>query len=315
MAIHYNEWCVNGRCGHERPAARREPGLLIVAVIVVTALALVAARPAAAQTQTITWDFDVESQAQEWTATNTYKTPPVPQIPIWTWASGSGSTPGMWRVASTGVSSPAVEFGNYLTSQLIQLGQLPADKFTFSMAHRFRMPTDGFVVGGVQLPVVAGQFEYSLDGATYLPLFTASWTSSGTIPSLLTPFIQSSTWAVPSFVPGVPPVVSLPPLIDGGASFTGLSEGRDAGWFVASQAFEVDFPGTTDTIQFRFTKTDMATNCGLDAGWDLRFAQVDLVLAPEPSGTMLASLGAGAAVALLLAGRRHQRLSSPSVSP
>ena len=120
---------------------------------------------------------------------------------------------------------------------------------------------------------------------------------------------------MPSFVPGVPPVVSLPPLIDGGASFTGVSEGRDAGWFVGSQAFEVDFPGTTDTIQFRFTKTDLATNCGLDAGWDLRFAQVDLVLAPEPSGALLASLGSAAAIAALVRLRRHQRPSSPSESP
>jgi hypothetical protein len=315
MAILLDRRFGDGRCGEERSAAWRWRAPLIASLIVVPAMAVVAARPTAAQTQTITWDFDVESQAEQWTATNTYKTPPVPQVPIWTWASGSGSTPGMWRVESLGVSSPAVEFGNYLTSQLIQLGQLPADKFTFSMAHRFRMPTDGFVVGGVQLPVVAGQFEYSLDGATYLPVFSASWTSSGTIPSYLTPFIQSSTWDTPSFVPGVPPVVSLPPLIDGGASFTGVSAGRDAGWFVASQAFEVDFPGTTQTIQFRFTKTDMATNCGLDAGWDLRLAQVDLVLAPEPNGATLASLGAGAAVAALLAGRRHQRPSSPSDSP
>lgn len=315
MASVFVDRGVDGRCGGGRSSAQRTLGPATVAAIVVTALALVGARAAKAQTQTISWDFNVGSQAQEWTATNTYKNPPVPQVPIWTWASGSGSTPGMWRVESLGVSSPAVEFGNYLTSPLIQLGQLPADKFTFSVAHRFRMPTDGFVVGGVQLPVVAGQFEYSLNGAIYLPVFSANWVSSGTIPSPLTSYVQSSTWAVPTFVPGVPPVVSLPPLIDGGASFTGVSEGRGAGWFVASQALEVDFPGTTDTIQFRFTKTDMATNCGLDAGWDLRFAQVDLVLAPEPSGTLLASLGSAAAIGALVRLRRHQRPSSPSESP
>lgn len=58
---------------------------------------------------------------------------------------------------------------------------------------------------------------------------------------------------MPQFVPGVAPVMSLPTLIDGGASFTGLSTGFDIGWFVASQAFEVDVPATTTTLQFRLT--------------------------------------------------------------
>ena len=296
--------------------AWQRPGRVVVAAIVITALALVAARPAAADTQTITWDFNTGPQALQWAATNTYAGGAVPQVPIWTWVAGSGSTPGMWRVGAEGVSSPAAEFGNYLTSQLIQLDLVPADKFTFSVAHRFRMPTDGFVIGGVQLPVVAGQFEYSLDGAVFLPVTTPEWVASGTIPAGLAAYVQSSTWAVPSFVPGVPPVVSLPPLIDAGASFTGLSQGRDAGWFVASQAFEVDFPGVTKTIQFRFTKTELAKNCGLDAGWDLRFAQVDLTLAPEPRGTTLASVAAACGAAAVVAGRRrHQRLSRPSVRP
>jgi hypothetical protein len=176
------------------------------------------------------------------------------------------------------------------------------------------MPTDGLIVNGVQLPVVAGQFEYSLDGAAFLPVFKSDWVTSGTISPILTPFVQSSTWAAPTFVPGVAPVVSLPPLINGGASFTGVSQGRDFGWFVASQAFQVDIPGLTETIQFRMTKMDLASNCGLDAGWDLRFAQVDLILAPEPANAAIAAAGiAVAAVAMLWS--RYQRPSRPSVRP
>lgn len=268
----------------------------------------------AAPMQTIAWDFNVSSQAIQWTSTNTYATTPVPQDPRWTWVAGAGAVPGAWEVDSIGVSSPATRFGNLLTSPLIQLSPAtPADKFRFSFAHRHRMPTDGFVVDGVQIPVVAGQFEYSLDGQKYLPVFPSDWVSSGTIPSILAPYVQSSSWAVPQFVPGVAPVVSLPPLVDGGATFTGTSAGRDAGWFVASQTLEVDIPGLTETIQFRFTKMDLGPNCGLDAGWDLRFAEADLILAPEPGGTALAA-SAGLAVAVFLL-RRHQRASRPSVRP
>ncbi len=279
------------------------------------ALTLAGSMATAAPIQSISWDFNVESQAMQWTAANTYATNPIPQNPKWMWTPGSGSVPGTWQVDSIGVASPNSRFGNYLTSQLIQLSpEQPADKFTFSVAHRFRMPTDGFIVDGVQLPVVAGQFEYSLDGALFLPTFKTDWVASGPISPILTPYVQTATWAVPQFVPGVPPVRSLPPLIDGGGSFTGVSQGRDSGWFVASQAFEVDIPGLTETIQFRFTKMDLASNCGLDAGWDLRFAQADLVLAPEPGGVAMAMTGGVLAAAIMLQ-NRYQRPSRPRVRP
>ncbi|MCE9630154.1 MAG: hypothetical protein K8S94_05460 [Planctomycetia bacterium] len=309
-------WCARRRRQVVRLAARSFACTAVVAGLVVgLALALAGREARAEPIQTITWDFNVESQATQWTAINTYATSPVPQNPKWTWTAGSGSVPGTWQVDSLGVTSPNSKFGNFLTSQLIQLSpDLPADKFTFNIAHRFRMPTDGLIVNGVQLPVVAGQFEYSLDGASYLPVFKPDWIASGTISPILAPYVQSSTWAVPQFVPGVAPVVSLPPLVDGGASFTGVSQGRNSGWFVASQAFEVDIPGLTTTIQFRFTKMDLATNCGLDAGWDLRFAQVDLILAPEPSSVTIAAAGGVMAAAAMLR-YRYQRLSRPSVRP
>lgn len=280
----------------------------------VVGLALAAPPLSAAPMRSITWDFNVQSQALQWTATNTYASSPVPQDPRWTWVAGTGSAPGRWAVGAIGVTTPNAQFGNLLTSQLIQLSpDAPADKFTFRFAHRFRMPTGGFIVDGVQIPVVAGQFEYSLDGASYLPVFRPDWTSSGTIPSLLTPYVQSSSWAVPQFVPGVAPLRSLPPLVDGGATFTGTSPGRDSGWFVASQTFEVDIPGLTQTIQFRFNKAELGPNCGLDAGWDLRFAEVDLILAPEPGSSALAASAVVVIAVFLL--RRHQRASRPSVRP
>lgn len=99
----------------------------------------------------------------------------------------------------------------------------------------------------------AGQLTYSVDGNLYLPVPTFNWTSSGTLPAVLAPLVQAPGLTVPQFVPGVAPVMSLPPLIDGGASFTELSTGFDSGWFVASQAFEVDVPATTTTLQFRLT--------------------------------------------------------------
>jgi hypothetical protein len=307
-------WIARRRSERVRVASRSVACTALVVGLVV-GLVLAGRGATAAPIQTVTWDFNVQSQATQWTALNTYGTTPVPQDPKWTWVAGSGSTPGTWHVGSVGVSSPGVKFGNYLTSQLIQLSpDLPADKFTFSVAHRFRMPTNGFTVNGVQLPVVAGQFEYSLDGAAFLPVFKTDWVASGTISPVLTPYVQSSTWAVPQFVPGVAPVVSLPPLIDGGASFTGNSQGRDSGWFVASQAFEVDIPGLTTTIQFRFTKMDLASNCGIDPGWDLRFARADLILAPEPGGVMMAAAGGALAAAAMLR-RRYQRPSRPSVRP
>jgi hypothetical protein len=302
---------------HVVPIARSSACPAAIAGLIVGLALAMASRAATAEPiQTIAWDFNVQSEADQWTAVNTYATNPVPQDPKWAWVAGSGSVPGTWQVDSVGVTSPNSRFGNYLTSQLIQLStELLADQFTFTLAHRFRMPTDGLVVNGVQLPVVAGQLAYSLDGASYLPVFQADWVASGTISPILAAYVQSSTWAVPEFVPGVAPVVSLPPLVNGGASFTGVSEGRDSGWFVASQAFQVDIPDLTETIQFRFTKMDMATNCGLDAGWDLRFAQVDLILAPEPGGLMIAATAATLAAAAGLRKRLYQRPSRPSVRP
>lgn len=295
--------CFSSRSPDSRRQSRPSSahGFWLSALFAVVVLALLFMPIAnAAPIQTITWDFATSSGG--WTQFNTAAVTPVPITPKWTWAGGT------WTVDSAPVDSPATQFGNYLTSPLIQLTDLPADKFTFNLAHRFKLPTNGIVMtNGVQLPVDAGQFEYSLDGAIFLPVFKEDWVASGPISPILTPYVQSATWAVPQFVPGVAPIPSLFPLIDGGASFTGVSAGFPSGWFVASQAFEVDFPGATETIQFRFTNMNLGPMCGLDAGWDIRFAQVDLVLAPEPSGFAIAAVGGAMAMCAWLLQRRSVR--------
>lgn len=275
------------------------PSAVLFAIIWLLSLAI-PANVMAAPIQTISWDFATSGGG--WTSKNTAAFSPLPVNPKWTW------TAPMWTVDSAPVDSPASKFGNFLTSPLIQLSpDSPADKFTFNFAHRFRLPADGLVLAnGSQLPVDAGQFQYSLDGATFLPVFTADWKSSGPISPVLTPYVQASAWAVPQFTPGVAPIPSLLPLVNGGASFTGSSSGFDSGWFVASQAFEVDFPGETTTIQFRFTNMNLGPKCGLDAGWDLRFAQADLILAPEPSGLVIAAMGG--ALSILACVVRRTRL-------
>jgi hypothetical protein len=294
------------RCPEPSPTSSHGFWLSALFAILVVAVLLFVPAAQAAPIQSISWDFAASNGG--WTQFNTAAFTPVPITPKWTWSGGT------WTVDSAPVDSPASKFGNYLTSPLIQLGELPADKFTLNLAHRFKLPTDGLVLAnGAQLPVDAGQFEYSLDGATFLPVFKTDWKASGPISPILTPYVQSASWAVPQFVPGVAPFPSLFPLIDGGASFTGSSDGFSSGWFVGSQAFEVDFPGATQTIQFRFTNMNLGPKCGLDAGWDIRFAQVDLVLAPEPSGFAIVTVGGAMAVSAYILRRRSGRARSTSV--
>jgi hypothetical protein len=270
--------------------------------IAVGLILVVHALPARAEPiRTIAWDFGVTSGA--WVATNTFITTPPPQTPRWTWSASART----WSVDSAPVQSPAYRSGNYLTSPVIQLApDAPADRFTFTIAHRFKYPTDGIVKPGYQLPVDAGQVTYSLDGGGFQPLPLSVWTTSGTLPAGVAAYVQAPGWTVPGFVPGAAPVMSLPPLIDGGAAFTGTSMGFSAAWFVASQAFDVRIPETASSIQFRLTNMNLGQKCGLDAGWDVRFAQVDLIFAPEPSGGVIGAT-AGLLVTAAWIGRRRFR--------
>ena len=79
----------------------------------------------------VTWDFT--STSGSWTRQNVVQVGPPPVSPKWEYGTsfltGTGNR---WSVQSG--STPAT--GNYLTSPLINL-DVPADKFTFTMAHRY----------------------------------------------------------------------------------------------------------------------------------------------------------------------------------
>jgi hypothetical protein len=281
------------------PASPYPARATVAAVLVAVCLGPLPA--GAAPIRSLAWDFATGPGG--WTASNTFLTSPPPQAPRWTWSAAERS----WGVDAAPVNSPAYRSGNFLTSPLIDVAPgFPADRFTFSIAHRFTFPADGLVRPGYRLPVVAGQVTYSLDGGPFRPLPTADWTTTGTLPAPLAAVVQAPGWTVPQFVPGTAPVLSLPPLVDGGAAFTGRSAGFTSGWFQASQAFEVEIPVATRSIQFRFTNMNLGQKCGLDAGWDVRLATLDLIFAPEPAGGGLALAGGllGAAVWI---GRRCMR--------
>ena len=89
-------------------------------------------RPADAQV--VMWDFT--STSGSWTRQNVAQVGPPPVNPKWEYGATllSGTR---WSVSSG--NTPAT--GNYLTSPLINL-DVPADKFTFTMAHRYRFKSD-----------------------------------------------------------------------------------------------------------------------------------------------------------------------------
>ena len=265
-------------------------------------------RPADAQV--VTWDFTATSGS--WTRQNVAQVGPPPVSPKWEYGtsflSGTGNR---WSVQSG--STPAT--GNYLTSPLIKL-DVPADKFTFTMAHRYRFKSeddeDDEDKRSKPVPLEAGQLEYSLDGATFLPVFNTDWLTSGTISGNVSPFVNYANWVPPTYIPGANEF----PLIQGGASFVGYSPSLPS--WVGSQTQTVDFPGETNTLQFRLTHAnlggdDLLTASSLSGGgeedwgrgkygWEVRWAQVEIVNLPEPS--TYAMLGVCLSLAALMWWRR-----------
>jgi len=267
-------------------------------------------RPADAQV--VTWDFTATSGS--WTQQNVAQVGPPPVSPKWEYGtsflSGTGNR---WSVRSG--STPAT--GNYLTSPLINL-DVPADKFTFTMAHRYRFKSED--ERSKPVPLEAGQLEYSLDGATFLPVFNNDWVTSGTVSGNVSPFVNYANWVPPTYIPGANEF----PLIQGGASFVGSSPSLPS--WVGSQTQTVDFPGATNTLQFRFTHANLGgddfltesirggggggKHWGKDdwghrkGGWEVQWAQVEIVNLPEPS--TYAMLGACLSLAALMWWRRRQ---------
>ena len=219
------------------------PFLAVAAMVVVVGGLC---RPADAQV--VTWDFTATSGS--WTQQNVAQVGPPPVSPKWEYGtsflSGTGNR---WSVRSG--STPAT--GNYLTSPLIKL-DVPADKFTFTMAHRYRFKSeddDDDDEKSKLIPLEAGQLEYSLDGANFLPVFNTDWLTSGTVSGNVSPFVNYAKWVPPTYIPGANEF----PLIQGGASFVGYSPSLPS--WVGSQTQTVDFPGATTTLQFRLTHANL----------------------------------------------------------
>jgi hypothetical protein len=274
-------------------------------------------RPADAQV--VVWDFT--STSGSWTQQNVAQVGPPPTNPKWeygaTFLSGT-----RWSVSSG--ETPAT--GNYLTSPLIKL-DVPADKFTFTMAHRYRFKSDDDKDDkddkdkkSMPIPLEAGQLEYSLDGAKFLPVFDADWVTSGIVSGSVSPFVNYANWVPPMYIPGANEF----PLIQDGASFVGSSPSLPS--WVGSQTQTVDFPGSTTTLQFRLTHANLGEDDFLTAsilggeggdedwgkedwgkgkgGWEVRWAEVEIVNLPEPS--TYAMLGVCLSLAALMWWRRLQ---------
>jgi hypothetical protein len=283
-------------------------------------------RPADAQV--VTWDFT--STSGSWTQQNVAQVGPPPVKPKWEYGATvlSGTR---WSVSSG--ETPAT--GNYLTSPLIKL-DVPADKFTFTMAHRYRFKSGDddddddddhddekskrFKSDDDEkskpIPLEAGQLEYSLDGAKFLPVFDTDWVTSGIVSGNVAPFVNYANWVPPMYVPGANEF----PLIQDGASFVGSSPSLPS--WVGSQTQAVDFPGATTTLQFRLTHANlgeddlMAASSLLsgfgeggdedwgrgECGWEVRWAEVEIVNLPEPS--TYAMLGVCLSLAALMWWRR-----------
>lgn len=262
-------------------------------------------RPADAQV--ITWDFTTTSGS--WTEQNVREVGPPPAKPRWEY--GDAPKTG-YRWSVTNGQKPAT--GNVLTSPLITL-DAPADTFTFTMAHRYRFTSEDD--RSKPSPLQAGQLEYSLDGKVFLPVFAPDWVTSGTISGNVTPFANYPKWVPPTYIPGVNEF----PLVKGGASFVAYSphalHSSRQDW-VGSQTQTVDFPGDTTTLQFRLTHANLGGDDRLtvsslssgdvgdwddDAcGWEVRWAEVEIVNLPEPSTYAL--LGACLSLAILMWRRR-----------
>ena len=294
---------------------RRVSSFLAVAAMLVAVGGL--CRPADAQV--VVWDFT--STSGSWTQQNVAQVGPPPTNPKWeygaTFLSGT-----RWSVSSG--ETPAT--GNYLTSPLIKL-DVPADKFTFTMAHRFRFKADDDKDDkddkdkkSTPIPLEAGQLEYSLDGAKFLPVFDADWVTSGIVSGSVSPFVNYANWVPPMYIPGANEF----PLIQDGASFVGSSPSLPS--WVGSQTQTVDFPGSTTTLQFRLTHANLGEDDFLTAsilggkggdedwdkgdwgkgkgGWEVRWAEVEIVNLPEPS--TYAMLGVCLSLAALMWWRRLQ---------
>lgn len=297
-----------------RAFAAASGGLWSACLVAAVAIALLAALPQAKAVPIVDDAFDFALGPLGWTPTPVGK--PAGNVPPATdgkrWAHGTGK----WSVNWSPVTGPLVATGNYLTSPVINVsgtgGQLPVqpiDTFRISLAHKFNFPALG------SPPTAAGQLAYSINGGPFIGLPATAFVS-GTLgsgpapfgPSLLGPFVGQSALVTPGFVPPVGAYSDLFPLVNGGAAFTGVTPGYSdtGGTWVPSVATVTFAPTLVDTFEIRLINANLGSTCPPDAGWDVRYLQVDFA-APEPGSFLLAAAGIGGVAGCRLLKRRRSR--------
>lgn len=275
------------------------------------AIALLTSLPAAEAVPIVNNEFDFATGPLGWTPTPVGKlglTPPATGGKRWTHVNGE------WKVNWSPVSGPLVATGNYLTSPLLDpagpLQGLPVDAFRISFSHKFNFSSS------LTVPPAAGQIVYSINGGPFLGLPQAAW-STGNVntpeplfgPNPLWPtYVGQTTLVVPDFTPPTGSYSDLFPLVNGGASFTGVTPGysNTGGTYVPSVAvLDIPLQVITD-FRVRLINANLGSNCPADAGWDVRYLQVDFA-APEPGSFILAAAGiSGVAGYRLLTRKRRE---------
>lgn len=304
------------RCRSFYPALSRSFWLSSIFVLIVIVILLF--MPIANASPIVVDDaFDFQTGPLGWTPTPVGKNgqlPPSTGGMQWTYGANE------WSVNWAPVAGPKVATGNYLTSPSMkgseQAGGQKLDTIRISLSHKFNFSSSNGV------PPAAGQVAYSINGGAWTGLtieqFSAGLVTTpdplfGASPLIGPPsLVGQNALVAPSFVPPTGTYGDLFPLINGGASFVGSTPGYSGtgGIFVPSVAI-IKIPETLiNDFQLRLINANLGSNCEADAGWDVKFVQVDFH-APEPSGFVLAGLGA-AGLAAAYATRRLVSTSPPS---